>query len=192
MGVATGALGKRFLKRDGDTLTGDLAAAPGVTIDGRDISADLLLVVKDADEAISNSNVLQADNELFFPVGANETWAYELFFKASTRRDAAFKWAFTLPTGASGAATFWAEQYLQGTQYPRYQWKADVTSVRRVWVPTGYSTTVNIEMPVREHGLIEVGQNGGNVQLQWAQSIATNAYDSEVKAGGYIVAQRVG
>ena len=63
--------------------------------------ADLLdtkVIRKSADETVNNSTTLQDDDELLFPIAANEVWYFEFFLLIQSSADmevADWKWAIS-------------------------------------------------------------------------------------------------
>ena len=131
-------------------------------------------VVKKVDETINNSSVLQDDNELFIPLEANKIYGYELKLFYSSPTDTDFKYAFTIPTGATGtkaAAGDWSSTDDSAT--------SSVTVSNSVITASGVRFTPN-------SGNIIMSSTAGNLQLQWAQNTAeTN--NTTVTQGSYLI-----
>ena len=135
-------------------------------------------VVKSIAEARNNTVVMANDDELVFPVLANEVWqfTFELRF-VSVTVNPDLQFAFTIPAlaalykhiGINLAAG--APDELDGT----------------------VAITLAAGAAIRSHPLRYLyvgGANPGNVQMQWAQAAAV-AEDTEVLAGSYILARRL-
>jgi len=132
------------------------------------------LLVKEADETVNNSSVLQDDNEILFAVAANEVWQFEGVLNISVITDTtSFKMTFTGPSGAVGS--FSAIRY---------------TSVGAIDSDSGnlgtsISMSAGVGRAVYFWGGIHNGANAGNLTLQWAQNSAA-VEDTKVLAGSYI------
>jgi|1_EtaG_2_1085319.scaffolds.fasta_scaffold01904_12 hypothetical protein len=133
-------------------------------------------VRKASDETISSSTTLQADNELLFPVGINETWAFTIciLFNSGTTPD--FRLDFeSLPSGAAGNYTI--------VYAPTVQTSAALNN--SLVVPgTGSDAMILL------HGQVRTSAAAGNISLFWAQN-TSNAGDTKVLADSILMAWRV-
>jgi len=136
------------------------------------------IIVKTADEIVNNSTTLQNDNELFFAIGANEVWWFDLFLHINSPTAADLKVAFVTPSGCSiwwEAASYWnntSQNNLQTTaSRPKY-------------------TTGNDRDGLHILALVINGANAGNINFQWAQWAAM-ASDSKILANSCIIARKV-
>lgn len=132
-------------------------------------------VAKTANEIVNNSNVLQDDDELYFSVGANETWAFRFVVQANSGTTPDLRFAVTAPSGATCRVGFIdPEGATSNGQYG-----------------CGVSTGVvpgNAAVDMYEiTGTIQNGATPGVVHLQWAQFTA-NASNTTIYAGSYLVA----
>lgn len=135
------------------------------------------IVYKSADETVNNSTTLQDDNHLFFPVGANEVWAFIAHIPVNSGANPDFKFTFTAPAGTTGG---FANSETAG---------ADMVA---------FGTTKNFstngvalgEIGALITGTAIVGGTAGNIQFQWAQN-ALEASDTKVLKGAYIIAHRL-
>lgn len=140
------------------------------------------LIVKEADETVNGSATEQADDELLFPVLANEVWQFEgmLFVAMTTTED--LKMRFSGPAGAVGS--WGAISYSNSTtaSAPISAAAALGTSDRVECVTSGVTI-------VQFWGAIHNGGTGGSCTLEWAQQTLT-AVDTKVLAGSYIKFQK--
>ncbi len=133
---------------------------------------------KTADETINNTGTLQNDNHLFFPIGANETWIFNVDFNGVSGTTPDFKFAMTAPAGATCQYNF----YLP-------------TGIVNSRVTTCGTATASIpgngaEQSYIGYGTITNGGTAGTVTLQWAQFTA-NASNTIGRQGSIIKAYRV-
>jgi hypothetical protein len=136
-------------------------------------------VVKTANETVTNNITPQNDDHLFFPVGANETWAFRFTLYANVNATPDIRFAVTAPAGATCVVNFIdAEGATSNGNYG-----CGVTSAS---VP---GNTANDVYEVV--GTVVNGANAGNVQLQWAQN-ASNAAAVTVLSGSSLFATSEG
>lgn len=154
------------------------------------LASDILdlvhLVRKTSDETVNNNDTLQNDDELLFAVSANEVWVAKFILRVLQGNSATpdFKFAIVVPAACAVISCGWT---------------GDVTNVNKVVTDaeivsgTGHTTlqvfqntTILLEITV----LIQNGANAGNVQLQWAQAVATGV-DTIVEDGSCIIAHRL-
>lgn len=137
------------------------------------------VVFKTADETVNNSNVLQNDDELLLAIAANEVWAFEINLYVSGNTTADFKAALVIPALAT---MLWA-----------YIWDGSANFDACI---TASGASNNINLPgagtygtIKITGCVFNGANAGNLQLQWAQVVAT-VVDTTVKKGSCLVAYK--
>lgn len=137
---------------------------------------------KSADEIVNNSPTLQDDNHLLFAVGAGQTWVGRFVVFHTGDATADIKFAVTFPASTTVLV---AGKVLN----------AGSTAVHA----TGHITASAGSLGASGNqaaGLVTevifsfVTTNAGNVTLQWAQNVQTVA-DTTVKAGSYLIAERV-
>lgn len=144
--------------------------------------------LKTADETVTNSAVLQDDDQLQVAVDANKTYRLSGFVRwtcASSTPDIQF--AFSLPAGAS--LSWWGagphtDLTAQNSNLSVYA--PDDTGV--VWYGTNNSTTFPSAMIIA--GLLIVGSTAGSLTLRWAQQ-TSNASGVTVKEKSYLELLRV-
>lgn len=165
-------------KADDNPLHHDRYAHPTTGTCPQDPKAHthVTVVVKSADETVSNSDVLQDDNELLFAVGANELWSIRYFLRQNSSALADLRLALSLPTGASASGLTY-EMTLNVIH------SADMTAA---WKQDGkaYDSVVVVE------ALVVVGGTAGNVQLRWAQWTA-EASDTKVLQNSHLIARKL-
>ncbi len=134
-----------------------------------------------ADETQNNGNnataTLQNDDELFFSVGANETWNFRFVIQATTPAAPDIKFTVTAPVGAT--CNFGAIN------------AEDTVTVGNLGcgVSSGILNTAGVSDVYEIAGSITNGSTAGTLTLQWAQNTA-NAANTIVRAGSYVEASR--
>lgn len=134
-----------------------------------------IVVTKIFDEVENNSDTLQDDAELKFAVGANETWFFRLIFLFDTESTPQLKAGFTAPSGATIRWSFGTFGSALLTE-----------SETRVYTSIG----TGVQNMGAVGGIIQVGSNAGNLQLQWAQNVA-DASDTTVQKGSMLMGHKV-
>jgi len=160
--LALGSNGQ-YLKSDGTDAVWATPSMPTV-------------VLKTADETVNNSNTLQNDDHLLFAVAANEVWEFLLLIRVLSNSDADFRYAFTIPTGAS------LKRY---TDFGGSALRSELDGTTNQWLDGGGE-----DKQVLIRYVYIGGANAGNVQLQWAQGTAT-AFDTKVLTNSYILAHQL-
>ncbi len=135
-------------------------------------------VRKTVDESVTSSTAPQDDDAFAFSVGANETWAYQIFFEVTSTATGDFRASMTAPTGATCHVSF--NNVYNVTNY--------VTDLCNDAGVLGHSDAGQNEYVA--YGTIVTGANAGTVHMQWAQG-TTFATATTVKAGGYLVAYKL-
>ena len=141
------------------------------------VSDTLIRVVKQADEIVNNSVVLQNDDELLFPVAANEIWTGLFLMRVFTDPAADFKFLFVVPAGAVMTG------YFSNAGAVGYTAEMDFTALG--YFPNG---GVSAFTASRLFYFAYIGAAAaGNVQLQWAQN-AADVSDTKLLQGSSILA----
>jgi hypothetical protein len=151
------------------------------SLGGSALGNPIINKVKLADE-VQNSTVnatatLQPDDELFFSVGANETWTFRFMLQANSNVNPDFKFAVTAPTGATCKVSTADHEAAVSV--------ANLGCGVSTGLVTGNTTNDLYEVV----GTVTNGANAGTVQLQWAQNTA-NAANSTIYAGSSVLATR--
>ena len=135
---------------------------------------------KAADESVTSSTTLQDDDDLLFPVGANETWVARWCISATFLATGGAKVAIAVPSG--GASLVVARMVV------------DVNSF--AGKPSSEGAGVNLAGNGADaFGFIFVdativnGATPGNVKLQWAQSTSSGTA-TVFKANSSLVARK--
>lgn len=201
---APGTAGRTYYVTDDDggTLFRDtgvswVAIAPGITEapanhatrhmpGGAD--AWTKLARKTANESVTSSTTLQADNDLFFAIAANEVWLWDalLLFDAPVAGDAKIQW-----DGPAGASAVW------GSHGPK---TGDDTSIGNIAVKgaglgTGESLPfgtmgAGVTATVLVKGIVTNGATPGTFELLWSQN-TINGTATILKAGSFLYAIRI-
>ncbi len=133
---------------------------------------------KTADETVISSTALQDDDVLSFAIGANEAWALRIELHINANASGGFKFAFTLPSGASGRAS-WTLGGGMGSSAD-----ADITAGGG---GTGAGTLTAFYIIC---GNVINSTNAGTVQLRWAQN-ASFGTGTTVAKNTLLVATRI-
>lgn len=169
--TATDALaGISELATNAETLTG---TATNRVLTPANLTSVIVRKVKTEDASINNSAVLENEVNLYFSIGANEIWAFEMWLYFTSGAIPDLKYTFTVPTGCT---MYWIDEW-NGTQF----------NATEVVVRTD-SAGNNVGSGMKGH--IVNGANAGTVQLQWAQNTA-NASDTTLLKGSYIIATKL-
>jgi hypothetical protein len=137
-------------------------------------------IVKPADESVAN-NTLQNDDDLFFAIGANQTWSVTLSLgvRASSLGD--FQHVFSVPSGAIGQ---WMDFGAFGAAVSSHAMTTIATSLTH-----GVSSTS--EGPLLVEAAITNGATPGTVQYRWAQFTTDAGTPAIVRQGSQLRARRV-
>ena len=140
------------------------------------------IVVKTADQTVTNSQVQVNDTELLLAIGSNETWIFEFHILLAIKAASDWKFQIDVPAGAAGAPT------LQGDadQTAGYE---SIHIKLTYGLATGFvkSGIDDANSAATITGIVLNGGTAGNVLLKWAQNVAI-AEDTVVKAHSYLVA----
>ena len=145
-----------------------------VNAEGKLIVSGIIPVLKTADETVNNSTVLQNDDHLLLPVGANEVWSIWVYVRFISTAVANFSAKWVVP--AAGAAVL--TTVTGGTQV-----ETDAT--------VQYNLAGAGALRVSFYHLLYIGgANAGNVQFQWAQQVA-EASDTIVYKNSFLLAHKL-
>jgi len=141
------------------------------------------VVRKTADETVNNSAVLQADDELFIAIGANEIWLLQFYLlqkSVSTASDINF--GFIYPANCK---IYWG---------PLGYWNGVDTSSSpatcRIESDGSNRGCANSTQVLCYIALVVNGANAGTVTLRWAQNTAT-AEDTKILANSCLIAHKL-
>lgn len=151
---------------------------PGIIYNPR--QSEWKLTKKTLDETVNNSNVLQNDNELFFPVAANEIWAVILVVKGTSPTvNPGFSMDITVPVGATLTGLI-------------IRISGGGVNVANIVAGSGWGCDTSSDEYIRcvLQSIYKGGANAGNVQFQWAQTAAV-AEDTKVLASSYFLRRRI-
>ena len=146
-------------------------------------------VRKTADETVTTSTALQDDNELFFPIAANETWVSDWVLCVDGATGGDFKLAFNVPAGATGR--YFSLAYDAGVTTPQgaivSNGSTDLTdtgAVTRGTLGGGVVSTEYVRL------IVVNGSTAGIVRLRWAQGTSSGTA-STLFTNSYVRAERV-
>jgi hypothetical protein len=156
--------------------------ATGSAALAQDVLNLMTIVRKTADETVNNSAVLQNDDDLLLPIGANEIWRFEFVIYGISNATADFKYSLVGPAASNVRWEFTGEN--ESATVVSWNFLAGGVAVAARGFADG-SHTLNIL-----RGVIINGANAGNLQLQWAQNTA-DASDTKVFANSCLLATRL-
>lgn len=127
-------------------------------------TANQRLIIKSANESVPNSITLQDDDELLFPVAANDTWVgeFSISYTATTTSD--IKFAVTAPSGATCMVNLLDEAGATNLNLQSANVGCGVAIVATTNIATGEAAMVTFS--------VVNGATPGNITLQWAQVTA--------------------
>ncbi|MBI4991764.1 MAG: hypothetical protein HZB99_00915, partial [Candidatus Harrisonbacteria bacterium] len=143
------------------------------------IGGGAVVKVKAADESVTSSAVLQNDDELSFPIGANETWSAFFSIEAtSAASQPDIQFAVAAPSGATCDISF------SLLNSPSSGAGADLgCGVAATGIAIGAAQKVILFITVS----VQNGSTAGFVNFQWAQDIS-NGTATTVQLGSYLYA----
>jgi hypothetical protein len=140
-------------------------------------AGSLVNIVKPANEIVTNSNVLQDDDHLTFPIGANEEYTFRFVVQANSGTAPDLRFGVSAPSGAVCRVSY--ADHEGATSNGQYACGASSASVPGNGTVDLYEVT----------GSVTNGANPGSVTLLWSQ-FAANASGTTVYAGSYVQAIR--
>lgn len=168
-------------------FTGLGTAASPLTADYIGAAGGSLVIVKDADQTVNNSVALQSDTELLFPIGANETWVFEINLRIEGSGNIAdIQTALAIPAGATLFANSYGMPIAVSSAPPQNTQWLGLMNASDAPVAGGVRGT-NVWTPLTIEGAITAAAAAGNVVLRWAQNTA-DPTDTVVKAMSYLIA----
>lgn len=169
--ASTSVSGVVELATDAETHTGtDTSRA----VTPSNITSIIKRVYKSAEETVNNSDVLQDDNHLLFAVGANEAWAFNMVLYMNSGTTPDIKLQINVPSGATGF----------------YDSPTGVPSAMTAFGSPQTQSTSGSDQQMFFTGTVINGATPGNLQLQWAQNLATLS-DTKILKGSCIIAYRL-
>lgn len=137
-------------------------------------------IYKTADEIVNNSNVLQDDDELTYPIAASEKVLVIIsLINSSATTTPLMKLGLSLPAGA----VFYGQEICHNLS------NTDVT-----YTCTNAIYGIYAMNSTRCHGVLILtvinSSTAGNMVLQWAQNTAT-AEDTKLKAGSSMIVVKI-
>lgn len=147
-------------------------------------ASERLFVRKTNDETVNNSAVVQADDELFFALGANQVAYGFLIGQVAGNTVADLRIAFGAPAGA-------AISYSGVMQRAASDGLAELRGA--ITVVDGEMAGIGVDSASRLMVItfwVANGANAGNVTFKWAQSTATVG-NTTVQSGSRIIGWRV-
>ena len=143
-------------------------------------------IVKDADEIVNNSTVLQNDDHFSFAIGANEIWLVLILPRLTNFNTANYMGDWSLPAGASRAFmmfTTTSVSYGGNVEGQTNDCFGGAGAIRVI-------VTQDTEVPSIIYSVIYNGANDGTAQWQWAQA-AAKVKDSTEKANSILIAIKI-
>lgn len=182
-----------------DFQTAAAAAAPVQSVDGQTGNVDLsshylakdgqITVYKTTSETVNNSTDFQDDDELFFPVGANEKWQFDINAYAVGSTVADIKFEMTFPNDSTVMGAFFALPGSVGGIDNDWRFKDRLLVVPGEDRRTVVGGTLTVSAPALQAKGTVVTTQAGLVRLRWAQNVLTVA-DTTVNAGSWLTATK--
>ena len=155
---------------------------------------DKTVVLKAADETVTNSATVQSDNHLLFTASANAKYLVEFQLFVSQDANAVgadFKFGFSLPASASWSGGDGLPDPTVGASAAGDgNWTALLSSSatpRACGLDGNAGNITGLSFTV----LVVTAGTAGTVTLQWAQNAATAGITTTVKANSWLRAERV-
>jgi hypothetical protein len=155
---------------------------------------DKTVVVKSADETVTNSASLQSDNHLLFTTTANAKYLVDIALFVSQDANAVgadFKFGFSMPASATWSGGGGLPDLTVGaTAAGDGNWTGvagSVSTPRLCGLDGNAGNVTQLVFTV----LVETAGTAGTVTLQWAQNTATAGVGTTVKARSWLRAERV-
>lgn len=161
---------RKAVGTDGQVLSADAASTGGVKWITPTTALTETQVRKTADEVVTISTVLQDDDHLTVAVAANTSYRFEALLRVTSNSSADIKAAFVVPTGATLTWSGMAN--------------SNANSADGSGVANSIAITVSTPVIVQISGIVVTGSTAGNLQLQWAQNLASST--TTVHAGSVI------
>lgn len=150
------------------------------------------IVRKTADKTLNNVAVLENDNHLFMAIDANEVWQIDIFILCEGNEDADIQFGLSCP---GGCTIFWGCVGAGGNISTNTWGESDSAKTPALLVQV-QSLTLGIQAPnlgltgYRLSLIVINGVLAGNVNLQWAQAVATVG-DTTVKQHSCLIAHQL-
>jgi hypothetical protein len=132
-----------------------------------------VVVRKTAAETVTSSTTLQDDNHLFFTMTANGVWAVRCFVLATSASNAAMRFNWSVPSGASYAFTAAA-----GSTGVVTQNSLNLADFQTAGVG-GQGLTAVFD------GFVATAATAGDLRLRWAQSVS-NVNGHTINVNSYL------
>lgn len=142
-------------------------------------SSATITKVKTADETVTSSTALQDDNDLFFPIAADESWVFRFTLQAQSGTTPDFRFGVSAPTGATCKVGVIDPEGAVSN--------ANVGCGAQITAIPGNATNDVYEVV----GSVDNGSNAGNVTLRWAQNVSSTQ-QTIVRAGSTLFAVQEG
>lgn len=176
---AAGAAGPPGLPGDeGDSFFG----VPGTAGAGTAVT----FVRKATTESVTSNTVNQADDELTFAIGANETWVCEFVVLYDGAATADIKFALSAPSGATWSLGRAGQSPADDTQPALAVFFDVATSTAGNSLGCGTTGAATTQY-VRLDGIVRNGSTAGVVSLVWSQ-VTTNVSAVRVLSDSYLQA----
>lgn len=126
-----------------------------------------IIVEKNTDESLNQSETLQDDDDLKYTMAANTAYAVEMIiYYTSTSAAPDFKYAFTIPAGAS--MNLLGQGFVSTTNITNCRINVSGTACT-------LAGSVAPNWTISVVGIVQTAANPGDFQLQWAQNNANSA-----------------
>ncbi len=146
------------------------------------IKGDSVFVTKSADQSVTNSTTLVSDNALSFSISASETWVFKYNLLVSNANDATPDWKSAILASTSSSCNVTLSEIASANT-------TDCTTPGTL-INANIAADGNIPFSVVIQGLV-TANTSGTVNLQFAENTAGANTSITVKAGSFLIAQKV-
>ena len=134
---------------------------------------------KSADETVTSNITVQNDDHFSFSVGANETWAFQMYFEVNGSATADFRTRFDTPAGATCRFVYNNIFNVTNTYTSTCGSGGEVINDQGDTFDNSYMV----------YGTVVTGGTAGTVQFRWAQG--TSSGSTIVRGGGQLIAYKI-
>jgi hypothetical protein len=135
---------------------------------------------KSADESVTSSTAVQNDNDFFFTAGANETWAFQMFFEVNSSTTADFRTRIDAPAGTTCRVAYNNLFNATNTYTSDCNVAGELINDQGATFDNAYVV----------YGTVVTGGTGGTIQLRWAQGTSAGTA-TIVRGGGQMIAYKI-
>lgn len=153
------------------------------------IKGDSVFVTKSTDQSVTNSTTLVSDNALSFSIAAGETWVFKYSLLVSNSNDATPDWKSAILASTSSSCNInLSGTAVAGVDFPQAN-TTDCTTPGTL-VNSNIAADASVPFNITVQGIV-TANTSGTVNLQFAENTAGASTSITVKAGSFLIAQKV-